>query len=323
MTIKEIAQLAGVSSAAVSRYLNGGYVSEEKKEQIRKVIEKTGYRPSVQARILRTKHSRLIGVVVPKISSESISRITDGIGQILGQRSYHMLLATTDNQPLKELEYMEIFQNYPVDGIILIGTILTRKHKKFLKDSRIPIVVIGQHTPDVSCIYHDDYRAAKELASHIARNSRGKIAYLAVTREDQAAGASREDGLMAGLKHVGKAVGEGCRAEASFSIQSGYEKTCELLDKHSDIDIIFCATDTIAAGAIEAILKHFPERKDLITVAGFGDNQFLKAVTGGIPTVHFGYKTSGIKGAELIIDMLEQEQNIPIQMKLGFELKNI
>ncbi len=323
MTIKEIAQLAGVSSAAVSRYLNGGYISEEKKEQIRKVIEKTGYRPSVQARILRTKQSRLIGVVVPKISSESISRITDGIGQILGQRNYHMLLATTDNQPQKELEYMEIFQNYPVDGIILIATILTKKHQKFLKESKIPLVVIGQHTQDANCIFHDDYHAAKELGFLIGKRSKEKVAYLAVTREDQAAGASREDGLIAGLKQAGKSLEEGYRIEASFTIESGYEKAVELLNKKSDIDTIFCATDTIAAGAIEAILKHFPERKEKITVTGFGDNQLLKAVTGGIPTVHFGYKTSGIKGAELMADMLEQEHHITIQMKLGYELKNI
>ena len=63
MTIKEIAQLAQVSSAAVSRYLNGGYISEEKKERIRATIEKTGYHPSAQARNLRTKRARLIGVV--------------------------------------------------------------------------------------------------------------------------------------------------------------------------------------------------------------------------------------------------------------------
>ena len=69
MTIKEIAQMAGVSSAAVSRYLNGGYVSEQKKEQIRKVIEKTGYQPSTQARILRTGRAHLVGVVAPKINS--------------------------------------------------------------------------------------------------------------------------------------------------------------------------------------------------------------------------------------------------------------
>ena len=74
MTIQEIAKLAGVSSAAVSRYLNGGYVSDEKKEQIKKVIDETGYQPSAQARMLRTKKACLIGVVVPKINSESISR---------------------------------------------------------------------------------------------------------------------------------------------------------------------------------------------------------------------------------------------------------
>ena len=71
MTIKEIAKLAGVSSAAVSRYLNGGYVSDEKKEQIKKVIDETGYQPSAQARMLRTKKACLIGVVVPKIQNPS------------------------------------------------------------------------------------------------------------------------------------------------------------------------------------------------------------------------------------------------------------
>lgn len=81
MTIKEIAQLAGVSSAAVSRYLNGGYVSDEKKERIGRAIEETGYQSSAHARTLRTKKACLIGVVVPKINSESISRVTAGIGR--------------------------------------------------------------------------------------------------------------------------------------------------------------------------------------------------------------------------------------------------
>ena len=124
MTIKEIAQLAGVSSAAVSRYLNGGYVSGEKKDKIRKVIEETGYQPSAQARILRTKRACLVGVVVPKINSESISRITAGIESVLSTRGYQMLLASTDNDPAKELTYLKLFESYPVDGIILIGTVI-------------------------------------------------------------------------------------------------------------------------------------------------------------------------------------------------------
>ena len=69
MNISEIAEMAGVSRAAVSRYLNHGYVSAEKKEKIRAVIQRTGYQPSVQARMLRTRHSHLIGVLMPRIQT--------------------------------------------------------------------------------------------------------------------------------------------------------------------------------------------------------------------------------------------------------------
>lgn len=93
MTIREIAQLAGVSNAAVSRYLNGGYVSGEKKERIKKVIQETGYQPSMQARTLRTKKACLVGVVVPKINSESISRVTEGVGQVLSERGAERLIS--------------------------------------------------------------------------------------------------------------------------------------------------------------------------------------------------------------------------------------
>ena len=185
MTIKEIAKLAGVSSAAVSRYLNGGYVSEEKKEQIRSVIEKTGYQPSAQARILRTKKASLVGVVVPKINSESISRATAGIEKILSERNYQMLLAGTDNTPSKEVSYMRLFENYPVDGIILIGTVITAEHRRFFKEARVPVVVVGQYTKYANCIYHDDYGAGKAMGHAVALRSRERIGYIGVTREDK------------------------------------------------------------------------------------------------------------------------------------------
>lgn len=318
MTIKEIAKLAQVSSAAVSRYMNGGYVSEEKKERIRAVIEETGYRPSVQARTLRTKRACLVGVIVPKINSESISRITEGIGQVLSERAYQMLLTITDNDPSKELEYMDLFESYPVDGIILVGTVLSGAHKEKLKKCRVPIVVIGQQTNEVSCIYHDDYGAAKELAEQIGKEMSGRIAYIGVTRADKAAGAAREDGFRDGLRAVGRELEEGCLRRASFTMESGYEQACDLLRLESDIDIISCATDTIAAGVIEAIAQLSPQRS--IQVTGFGDNQFLKAVTGGIRTVHFGYQTSGVKGARLLLDMVESGETLTTEIKLGYEL---
>lgn len=340
MTIKEIAKLAGVSSAAVSRYLNGGYVSGEKKEQIRKVIEETGYQPSAQARMLRTKKACLVGVVVPKINSESISHITAGVEQVLSERNYQMLLAGTDNTPAKEIEYMRLFENYPVDGIILVGTMITAEHRRFLKESKVPVVVIGQHTKFANCIYHDDYGAGEAMGRAVAAKSKKEIAYIGVSREDKAAGAAREDGFRAGLKSMGKELKEENYKVSEFTTKSGYEKVLELLNGKHDIDIISCATDTIAAGAIEAIHAYvgsqIPKNVEdtgsrfryilentSIQVTGFGDNQLLKAVTGGIPTVHFGYKTSGIRGAELLLDVIERGENIPVEVKLGYRLAEI
>lgn len=325
MTIKEIAKLAGVSSAAVSRYLNGGYVSEQKKEQIKKVIEETGYQPSAQARMLRTKKASLIGVVVPKINSESISRVTAGIERVLSERGYQMLLAGTGNQSEKEVEYMKLFENYPVDGIILIGTMITAKHRKFLKETKVPVVVVGQHTRYANCIYHDDYNAGRALGQVVGLKYGDRVAYIGVGREDKAAGAAREDGFMAGLKQAGISLPEKRKYVAEFNIESGYRETMKLLEKESEIDVISCATDTIAAGAIKAI-HQYREEESLsrdIQVTGFGDNQLLKAVTGGFPTIHFGYMTSGIRGAELLLDVIDRGETIPVEMKLGYQLVGV
>ena len=145
ININEIAKLAGVSRATVSRYLNNGYVSEEKRNIIAKVIEDTGYIPSAQARILRTKKSKLIGVIIPKLDSQSISREILGINEALSKEGYQIILADTFNNEHKELEYLKVLQNNQVDGIILIATVFTKQHKKLLQELSIPVVIVGQY----------------------------------------------------------------------------------------------------------------------------------------------------------------------------------
>ena len=103
-------------------------------------------------------------------------------------------------------------------------------------------------------------------------------------------------------------------------MESGYAQAMVLMKKESDIDIISCATDTIAAGAIEAIREYNNDYEANMKVTGFGDNRFLRAVTGGITTVHFAYKTSGIKSAELLVEMIEKGHTVPVQIKLGYEM---
>ena len=96
---------------------------------------------------------------------------------------------------------LHLFEKYPVDGIILIGTMITAEHRRFLKNARIPVVVTGQNTKYANCVYHDDYGAGKAMGK-LAASLSGKhkhIAYIGVTREDKAAGAAREQGAGRGV----------------------------------------------------------------------------------------------------------------------------
>ena len=95
MNITAFAQYAGVSKAAVSRYFNGGYLSAEKRAQIAAAVEATGYRPSMQAQMLRTRRTRQIGVIMPRLSSESCARMVEGISRVLDDQNYQLLLINT------------------------------------------------------------------------------------------------------------------------------------------------------------------------------------------------------------------------------------
>lgn len=174
MTISEIAKLAGVSKACVSRYFNHGYVSEEKRNKIKKVVEETGYVPSkkIQEAVENTKPT--IGVIIPKINSESISRMVAGISQVLNDAGYRILLANTENSVEKELQYLKSFQQDELAGLIFSATILTDQHHKLLQSLNIPVVILSQETTDYSCVYHDDYGAAVAMTERLVQRGNKK-----------------------------------------------------------------------------------------------------------------------------------------------------
>lgn len=111
MNITEFAKIAGVSKSAVSRYFNDGYLSDDKRKQIEDAIENTGYSPGIRAHNACKRITRLVGVIIPKISSESCAR---------------------------EVEYLELFRNNRVDGVIFIATIFTPRHEAILKKNESP-----------------------------------------------------------------------------------------------------------------------------------------------------------------------------------------
>lgn len=320
MTIAEIASRAGVSKAAVSRYLNNGYVSSEKREAIRRVIEETGYVPSQQAQTLRTGKSRMVGVIVPRIDSESISRVVAGISKVLEAQGYRLLLANTDNNIQKELEYLEVFRSGNVDGVILVATILSAAHRQALGALGCPAVLAGQRMEGMSCVYHDDQGAAAAVTGLLLQGGRRRIGYIGVTPRDKAAGAARRAGWQEAMRAAGQEADPAWMEQSDFSIDGGYAAAERLLARVPEIEGLFCATDSIAIGAKKWLEEHGRRIPADIALAGIGHSRLSELVCPKLATAHYYYQASGEEAARDLLEIIEQGIDRKKQLMLGFEV---
>ncbi len=320
MNINEIARLAGVSRATVSRYLNQGYVSEEKKVRIRQVIEETGYRPLSSAQTLRSKKTNFVGVIIPKINSDSISRMVSGISKALSREGYQILLACTENQEEEELRFLTLFRENHVDGIILLGTIFTAEHRKALRNLSVPIVILSQYLKGYSCVYHNDYQAARNLAEYLTKTGR-RFGYLGVTRRDEAVGRERLRGVQDAVAAAGGFLPEGNILECQFQMESGFLQAQELLQRAPDLDTVICATDTIAVGALQYIKSVGKKVPDDIQIAGIGDSTLSRVTDPALTTVHLHFEEAGREAAQLLTELMEKGKDaVQKEVKLDSRL---
>lgn len=324
MNINEIAGLAGVSRATVSRYLNDGYVSDEKREKIKKVIEETGYQPSASAKMLRTQKTRMIGVILPQINSSAVGKMVAGIGDALTPKGYKLLLANTDNNEQEELKYLEFFRHNQVDGVILIATVLTEKHRELIRSCQVPIVVLGQQTEECSCVYQDDYHAAREMALRVLKTGT-HIAYLGVNIRDRAVGYARKNGFTDALGICGIDQEKICWKEGGFSMESGKRMAEEILAEHPDIDTIYSTTDIQAVGAALYLREKGIPVPQQIQVCGSGNSTLGTVLDPQLATILLPYRASGREAASLLMEMLDccekfKNQRWKKKVCMGYEI---
>ncbi len=320
MNINEIAQMAGVSRATVSRYLNDGYVSAEKRARIQKVIEETSYQPSSQAQMLRTKRTKQVGIIIPQINLESISRMISGITVVLREAGFQMLLANAEHNESEELKYLKLFAENQVDGIIMFATAVTAEHKRALKALQVPAVILGQQMEGYSCVYQDDYNASKEAARMLLEAGAARIGYIGVTQKNQAVGRLRKQGFLDVLRENGIHWDESLYEECGFSAEEGYQAAEALLARHPDLQAVFGATDTIALGAMSRILESGRRVPEEVAIAGIGDLIIGKLIRPGLSSVHYYYNATGQEAARLLLELMNGS-SAGKEVKMGYRVQ--
>lgn len=320
MNISEFAKYAGVSKSAVSRYFNKGYLSEDKRMMIEKAIDETGYSPSISARAIKTRVTKLVGVILPKLSSESCARITEGISQVLSEHGYQIILVNTANNYNKEIEYLDLFRQNRVDGVILLATIFTNMHRTVMNKMHIPVVIVGQQYKGFDSVCHDDYGAAHALTELMIKKG-GKVpGYIGVTDEDKASGEERHNGFLSALADNNILLDENNSTIAEFNIDSGYKCAKKIMNGANIPDFIFCATDNIAAGAILYCVEHDIKIPENVMICGVGDSKLGAVTAVSLTSARLHYKTAGIEAAQMLLNSFKRNSSVPKIMKLDYEL---
>ncbi|MDO4536844.1 MAG: LacI family DNA-binding transcriptional regulator [Coriobacteriales bacterium] len=320
MDINEIARLAGVSRTTVSRYLNDGYVSKQKRELIAQVIEETGYVPSQHAQRLRTRRTGLVGVVIPKINSQSVSRMVAGITEVMSEHNYQVVLANTHNDVNTEIEYLKTFSGRKqVDGIILIATVITKEHLQILDRTRLPLVVLGQELQGSPCVYHNNYRAVYDITSLALKSSRHP-GFLGVFEEDIAAGQQRHKGFLDACHDANIEPKPLAQVIAGFDADSGYFAAEQVLFDVPEVDTLVCATDDIAFGAMMCMAEYRKGVPENVQVTGIGDSLLSRIARPSLTTANLHFKTSGIEAAKLLLEQLATGKKTKGHMEISYEV---
>ncbi|WP_078378807.1 LacI family DNA-binding transcriptional regulator [Sutcliffiella halmapala] len=321
-TINKIAELAKVSRTTVSRVINDSpNVSDAARSRVLKVIEETGYVPSEQAKSLRTKKTKVIGVILPKISTETSSKIVSGLDEVLAPFGYQILLASTNLQKEKEIEFLHLLKVRQVDGIILVATNADESLVKEILQLKKPMVVIGQEIPGVSNVLYGDYHAARDLVSLMINKGHKKIAFIGVDESDVAVGVKRKKGYLDVMQENKLTIEDQWIQKGIFDIDSGYDAMKKILDKSTTIPTaVFAVTDRLAIGAMQCLKeKGFVIPED-IAITGIGASELSQYVTPSLTTVDYLNKQAGREAAKIILQSIQQEEYSINKINLEYRL---
>ncbi|MFH4667117.1 LacI family DNA-binding transcriptional regulator [Vibrio cidicii] len=304
-SLHDVAKMAGVSKSTVSRVINDEYgVKESTKIKVLQAVAECGYVVNQVAKDLKSQKTNLIGVIVPRVSSHATAQGVDGLTAIFEQAGKHVLLANTHQVHEKELEYIQIFNQKRVEGIVFYATHLDAPLVKAIQQSAVPVVLVGQDGSmhNIPSVVHDDMRVGFEAGNRLVQAGCSQIGFIGVQRDDIAVDVLRSQGLEQSLAFHQQALLFHVRGD--FSIESGYRLAKEQLQAHPKLDGLFCATDRLAVGAVKALQEEGVRVGEQIKVLGVGNDELAYVSTPSLSTFNYAFDKAGENAAKMLLERI-------------------
>lgn len=309
--IKDVAREAGVSITTVSRALNGyDDVNEETRKRIFEVVKRLNYAPNVNARslggIAPTVIALLLSGLMKKDDSGLVFGLISGMHRAAADHNCEFIILTTDAKIQNEMGYLQLCRHKNVDGVLISGLNTDDPYYKELMNSEIPCVVIeGEYYSQNVCgLSIDNEMASYEAVRYLVELGHRKIAMM---RGKPSADVSsrRQKGYEQALRNSGIEIDENWIYEGNFLEEDAKIQAVRMLEEHPDVTAVFCASDLMAIGTIDAIKESGRRVPEDISVIGFDDIPLASYVEGGLTTIRQSFYDMGVQGTKVLYDMIK------------------
>jgi len=321
VSLEDVARLSGVSTATVSRVLNGSMtVKARSREAVEKACVELGYVINRAARTLASRRSMTIGAVVPTLATETFTRPLAAFQQLIHEAGYTLLLANSNFDPETELKEVNKLIEYGIDGLMLVGnTHHPRLWERINQQDIICVQTFSQDNEKPSVGY-DSEGAAETLANHLLALGHQHFAVIVGTPPSNDRVSERLKGTQRALKTHGISLPETHLIDNAFTMNDARKAVFRLLDGPQPPTAIICGNDLLAFGAMRAASERYKRIPNDISIVGFNDYEYAEHLEHPLTTIRVDLASIGKHAAQYLLNALN---NQPVQMHTAIKTELI
>ena len=309
-TLKDVAKMAGVSAATVSRVMQDNpRISDRTKERVRVCIADLGYTVNNIARSLKTRKTRIIGFVCPELTNNFFMQVAKGVEDELKNAGYSLIICNSGENPEEETARLQLLMEQCVDGIILIPATRAGAHFAPVREAGIPVVLVDRTVDDfpTDAVLVDNVNGSYAATEALLARGHRRIAYIGGDRELTNA-RERDEGYRRALADYHISCEEVIIRYGDFHVGSGYTLMKELMEMSEPPNAVFIANYFMVLGAIRYLLGEGMKRhrdgqgpREPVTLANFDNLEYLSVFGGSEIVVEQPMQALGQQAAQLML----------------------
>ena len=317
-TIKDVAKYAGVSTATVSKYINGVAVKEQNKVRIEEAIRVLDFKVNTMARGLKTNKTMTIGVLIPSLENIFATSIVSHIEGVFLQNGYSTIICDYNRDIGLENSKFDFLMSKYVDGVIIMPLGITEERVRNAIDMDIPVVLIDRPVKNGECdvVLVDNLNASYDAVEKLIMKGHREIGIISGPQDIYTA-QERLKGYLRVHEDYGLKVNKKNIKYGDYEIQSGYDRMKEFLDSEKLPDAIFITNYEMTIGAVMALNESSVSIPEELSLIGFDNEQLAKIVKLNLAIVMQPIQQIGESAADIILKRLRGDRtNYPSLLRL-------